>query len=54
MDGQRLLGWPTWVGIVVEDLPRQRQFWAELLGVPEDHSGPDSWTSKWVAVAVSS
>jgi predicted enzyme related to lactoylglutathione lyase len=41
MDGQRLLGWPTWVGIVVEDLPRQRQFWAELLGVPEDHSGPD-------------
>jgi hypothetical protein len=41
MDGQRLLGWPTWVGIIVEDLPRQRQFWAELLGVPEDHSGPD-------------
>jgi catechol 2,3-dioxygenase-like lactoylglutathione lyase family enzyme len=41
MDGQRLLGWPTWVGIVVADLPRERQFWADLLGVPEDHSGPD-------------
>lgn len=37
----RLLGWPTWVGVIVDDLERQRSFWGDLLGVPEDHSGPD-------------
>jgi catechol 2,3-dioxygenase-like lactoylglutathione lyase family enzyme len=36
-----LLGWPTWVGVVVDDLERQRRFWGDLLGVPEHHSGPD-------------
>jgi catechol 2,3-dioxygenase-like lactoylglutathione lyase family enzyme len=36
-----LLMWPTWVGIVVEDLEGQRRFWGDLLGLPEDHSGPD-------------
>ena len=35
------LGWPTWIGVVAEDLEAQRRFWDELLGVPEDHSGPD-------------
>jgi catechol 2,3-dioxygenase-like lactoylglutathione lyase family enzyme len=35
-----LLGWPTWIGVVVDDLPAQRRFWGELLGVPEDHDGP--------------
>jgi catechol 2,3-dioxygenase-like lactoylglutathione lyase family enzyme len=41
MNDGGLLGWPTWVGIVVEDLETQRRFWGQLLGVPEDHSGPD-------------
>jgi catechol 2,3-dioxygenase-like lactoylglutathione lyase family enzyme len=30
-----LLGWPTWIGVVVEDLERQRRFWGELLGLQE-------------------
>jgi len=35
-----LLGWPTWIGVVVDDLEAQRTFWGEMLGVPEDHAGP--------------
>jgi len=35
-----LLGWPTWIGVVVDDLQAQRTFWGEMLGVPEDHAGP--------------
>jgi hypothetical protein len=35
-----LLGWPTWVGIVVQDIETQRAFWGELLGVPEDLRDP--------------
>ena len=38
MEEQGLLKWPTWVGVVVDDLEGQRQFWGNLLGVPEDHS----------------
>ena len=41
MDEQGLLKWPTWVGVVVDDLEAQRRFWGDLLGVPEDHSGTD-------------
>jgi catechol 2,3-dioxygenase-like lactoylglutathione lyase family enzyme len=41
MSDRGLLGWPTWIGVVVEDLETQRRFWGDLLGVPEDHSGPD-------------
>jgi catechol 2,3-dioxygenase-like lactoylglutathione lyase family enzyme len=41
MAADTLLRWPTWIGIVVDDLEGQRRFWAGLLGVPEDHSGPD-------------
>lgn len=41
MEQKGLLGWPTWVGIVVDDLERQRRFWGDLIGVAEDHSGPD-------------
>ena len=41
MDEQGLLKWPTWVGVVVDDLEGQRRFWGDLLGVPEHHSGPD-------------
>lgn len=41
MEQQRgLLGWPTWIGVVVDDLAAQRRFWGGLLGVPEDHAGP--------------
>ncbi|HEY2332245.1 MAG TPA: VOC family protein [Acidimicrobiales bacterium] len=35
-----LFGWPTWIGVVVDDLESQRTFWGEMLGVPEDHAGP--------------
>jgi catechol 2,3-dioxygenase-like lactoylglutathione lyase family enzyme len=35
------LAWPTWIGVVADDLESQRRFWGQLLGVPEDHSGPD-------------
>ncbi len=41
MNRSGLLGWPTWVGVVVDDLERQRRFWGDLLGLPEDHSGSD-------------
>ena len=34
-----LFGWPTWIGVVVDDLESQRTFWGEMLGVPEDHAG---------------
>jgi catechol 2,3-dioxygenase-like lactoylglutathione lyase family enzyme len=37
---QGLFGWPTWIGVVVDDLEAQRTFWGEMLGVPEDHAGP--------------
>jgi catechol 2,3-dioxygenase-like lactoylglutathione lyase family enzyme len=39
LDAAGPLLWPTWIGIVVEDLDGQRQFWGGLLGAPEDHSG---------------
>lgn len=35
-----ILRWPTWIGVVVDDLEAQRTFWADVLGVPEDHAGP--------------
>ena len=35
-----LFGWPTWIGVGVDDLETQRTFWGESLGVPEDHAGP--------------
>jgi catechol 2,3-dioxygenase-like lactoylglutathione lyase family enzyme len=35
-----LLRWPTWIGVVVDDLEAQRTFWSDMLGVPEDHAGP--------------
>jgi predicted enzyme related to lactoylglutathione lyase len=35
------LGWPTWIGVVADDLEGQRRFWGELLGVPEIGAGPD-------------
>lgn len=41
MKKERLLGWPTWIGVVAEDLERQRRFWGDLLGLPEMGSGSD-------------
>lgn len=41
MKEQRLLRWPTWIGIVAQDLERQRRFWGDLLDLPEAGSGPD-------------
>lgn len=41
MDERRVIGWPTWIGVVVRDLDRQRQFWGDLLGLPEAASGSD-------------
>jgi predicted enzyme related to lactoylglutathione lyase len=41
MKEKGLLGWPTWIGVVVEDLERQRRFWGELLRLHEAASGPD-------------
>jgi catechol 2,3-dioxygenase-like lactoylglutathione lyase family enzyme len=35
------LGWPFWIGVVVDDLEAQRRPWTDLLGVPEDHAGED-------------
>lgn len=40
-DGGGLLGWPTWIGVVVEDLDGQARFWSELLGASESAKGPD-------------
>lgn len=41
MEEGPVLEWPRWIGVVVEDLERQRRFWGDLLGVPEAGSGPD-------------
>lgn len=41
MQNRVVLGWPTWIGVVVENLDRQRRFWGDLLGVSEAASGPD-------------
>lgn len=38
---ERRLGWPTWIGVVVEDLEAQRRFWGDVLGVPEAATGSD-------------
>lgn len=36
-----LLGWPIWIGVVVDDLERQRRFYREVLGLPEMDVGTD-------------
>jgi predicted enzyme related to lactoylglutathione lyase len=35
------IGWPNWIGIVVEDLGAQRRFWGHVLGLGEMAEGPD-------------
>jgi predicted enzyme related to lactoylglutathione lyase len=41
MERRESLGWPSWVGVVVDDLERQRRFWGNLLGLPEASAGAD-------------
>jgi extradiol dioxygenase family protein len=36
------LGWPTWVGVVCDDLDAQRRFYADTIGLQETGSG-DGW-----------
>jgi catechol 2,3-dioxygenase-like lactoylglutathione lyase family enzyme len=36
------LGWPTWIGVVVEDLERQRRFYRDTLGFREA-AGSEGW-----------
>ena len=37
-----MLGWPTWIGVVAEDLEVQRRFYRDVLGFEETGSG-DGW-----------
>jgi len=37
--GKLELGWPVWVGLVVEDLERQRAFYRGVLGLRELEAG---------------
>lgn len=39
-----LVEWPVWIGVVVEDMEKQRRFYADLLGLNEVDVGPD-WAS---------
>lgn len=39
--GKPELGWPVWVGLVVEDLERQRAFYGDVLGFRELDAGDD-------------
>jgi catechol 2,3-dioxygenase-like lactoylglutathione lyase family enzyme len=36
------LEWPSWVGVVVHDLAKQRRFYREVLGFSEVKAGSDS------------
>jgi catechol 2,3-dioxygenase-like lactoylglutathione lyase family enzyme len=35
------LGWPCWIGVVADDLDRQRRLYREILGFTETAAGPD-------------
>jgi catechol 2,3-dioxygenase-like lactoylglutathione lyase family enzyme len=35
------LHWPTWIGVVVDDLDAQRRFYRDVLGLQELGSGDD-------------
>lgn len=39
-----LVGWPAWIGVVVDDLDKQRRFYGEVLGSPEIDGGR-GWAS---------
>jgi len=36
-----LLGWPTWIGVVADDLERQAAFYRDVLGFRQVAAGPD-------------
>ena len=37
-----MLGWPTWIGVVADDLETQRRFYRDALGFEETGSG-EGW-----------
>ncbi len=37
------LAWPTWIGVVVDDLEKQRHFYRDQLGFREGGGGSDDW-----------
>ena len=37
----QIVGWPNWIGVVAEDLARQRAFYGDVLGFPELDAGED-------------
>jgi predicted enzyme related to lactoylglutathione lyase len=39
--GELNLGWPVWIGVVVDDLEAQRRFYRDVLGLTETSSGDD-------------
>jgi catechol-2,3-dioxygenase len=41
-DGDPQLGWPNWLGVVVEDVDAQRKFYCDVLGLPELAAG-EGW-----------
>lgn len=41
-DGDPQLGWPNWIGVVVEDVDAQRKFYCDVLGLPELAAG-EGW-----------
>ena len=36
-----IVGWTNWIGVVSEDVARQRAFYRDVLGLKEIHAGPD-------------
>ncbi len=36
---QRILGWPSWIGVIADDLETQRRFYRDVLGFKELKSG---------------
>lgn len=39
-----LLGYPTWIGVVANDLEKQRRFYRDVLGLKE-HGAAESWVA---------
>jgi predicted enzyme related to lactoylglutathione lyase len=40
--GDLKLGWPVWIGVVAEDLERERRFYRDVLGLQESEAG-EGW-----------
>jgi catechol 2,3-dioxygenase-like lactoylglutathione lyase family enzyme len=40
--GEPLLGWPSWIGVVLEDLEAGRRFYRDVLGMAEVDAG-EGW-----------